>query len=744
MEREEVFELVKNCYNGEPATCIAACPFHLDVKSVLKKIYKGRLEAAQQEMHKTLPFPAMICEICPAPCEEYCQRSTVLHEETISIRMSAQACMQAKEKKERQSYKLPPLPQRAVVVGAGPVGLACALYLSRKRYPVVVFDKNKVWGGSICTHQRFPVYEAEFAKKFESLDVDFRFGEEITDLYQLDEFDVIFIATGKNGENFGLLDSCDTELGTTEIKNVFLGGELLGMSCVEGMAHASMAAKAIESYIQTGSAEHANIQWEKMDCKKNAPHHNVEPAPHIVPAGDVYSVEEAQAEAGRCMQCDCEECMKDCSLLAKYKKKPPRIAIDVAQDGMTRNSVSSACITRETWSCNLCGHCADVCGENVNIGDVFELSRKDRVKSGNYPPAFHGYWLKEMEQAVSESGLMRPAPGETGCDYVFFPGCRLGASNPDYVLASYDALLKQYKKTGVILDCCGIPALWAGEEGRFSEHVERLRKSWEELGKPVVIYACTSCRRTFARFLPEVSLISLYELLEKENMPSVGGTFSIFDSCSAYGMGEVREAVRKLADKAGCETTDYESNGKCCGFGGHIQLANPEFYDEVAMERIEESDFPYLVYCVNCREVFQSHGKASKHILDMVFGLEEKPLTSLEEKRNNNLQVKQTLMENYWAEKFDPEKEEWDDLQIEIPADVLVDMERALIPAGDVKKTIWLNEKNCEGYENEVGEVVCRMVGEYLTCWVRYKKENEIYYIQEVYSHRMHIREDEI
>lgn len=50
MEREEVFALVKDCYNGEPASCIVACPFHLDIKSFLKKAAKGRLGAAQQEI----------------------------------------------------------------------------------------------------------------------------------------------------------------------------------------------------------------------------------------------------------------------------------------------------------------------------------------------------------------------------------------------------------------------------------------------------------------------------------------------------------------------------------------------------------------------------------------------------------------------------------------------------------------------------------------------------------------------
>ncbi len=749
MEREEVFSLVKNCLNGEPATCIAACPFHLDIKSFLKKTAKGRLGAAAQELNQSLPFPKVINEICPAPCEKQCQRQTVLGEDTISIRLLGRTCLQKKEKKERKSYTLPPLEKKAAIVGAGPCGLACALYMSKKRYPVTVFEKEQNWGGSLKNHEKFPIFEEEFFKKFASAEVDFRFGTTVHDLKELQEYGMIYIATGKGGPDFGLLNGCDREFGATSVANVFLGGELLGLSCVEGMAHAQTASKAMESFLQTGNPAYAATQYKKMDCSKNVPHDGARPMPHVTPAGVVYTEEEAQAEAGRCMQCDCEVCVKDCSLLTKYKKKPPRIAIDVAQDGMTRNSVSSACITRQTWSCNLCGHCADVCRENVSVGQMFELSRADRVKSGNYPPAFHGYWLGEMRQAMSETGLVRSAQGENACGYLFFPGCRLGAANPKYVTKSYDALLQEDRNTGIMLDCCGIPALWAGEIDIFQNHLNHIREQWEGLGKPAIIYACASCRRTFERFLPELPIISLYEMLDaggKHGDDSCGNDreYAIFDPCAAAPMPELKAAVRSLAKSSGCRLSDYDNSGKCCGFGGHIQLANPDFYDEIAAERAAETELPYLVYCANCMDVFRTHGKKARHILDFVFGLTDRPVATLEEKRKNNLAVKKAVLNKYWKEEFLPEKKDWETFILYIPQEVIADMERLLIPESEIKKTIWLNEKSGEGFENASGEIVCRMVCDYMTCWVKYKKESGMYHIREVYSHRMHIREDEV
>ena len=179
---------------------------------------------------------------------------------------------------------------------------------------------------------------------------------------------------------------------------------------------------------------------------------------------------------------------------------------------------------------------------------LFELSRKDRVASGAYPPAFHGYRLQEMAHAAGPASLVRPAPGQEGCAYAFFPGCRLGGANPEYVTRAYAALAEKTGSAGVMLNCCGVPALWAGEETLFTAHIDRLRRDWEAIGKPTLVYACASCRRVLSRFLPEIPLVPLYELLEPAGTDGTPwAEAALFDPCAAAGMGELKEAVRTLA-----------------------------------------------------------------------------------------------------------------------------------------------------------------------------------------------------
>src|SRR5690606_27411586 len=113
------------------------------------------------------------------------------------------------------------------------------------------------------------------------------------------------------------------------------------------------------------------------------------------------------------------------------------------------------------------------------------------------------------------------------------------------------------------------------------------------------------------------------------------------DPCAARDYREMQLAVRKLAAEAGIEVEELKERHRCCGYGGHIRVANPSLYEEITGNRAAASEEPYLVYCANCREVFASRGKASAHILDVAFGLEPAPrIPTLQEKRENSLRVK--------------------------------------------------------------------------------------------------------
>ena len=62
------------------------------------------------------------------------------------------------------------------------------------------------------------------------------------------------------------------------------------------------------------------------------------------------------------------------------------------------------------------------------------------------------------------------------------------------------------------------------------------------------------------------------------------GKFSVFDPCTARHVEPLQQAVRNLAGKVGVKTEELPKGDMhgCCGYGGHVAVTNPEYYDYVA------------------------------------------------------------------------------------------------------------------------------------------------------------------
>ncbi|SHI21396.1 NADPH-dependent glutamate synthase beta chain [Sporobacter termitidis DSM 10068] len=408
MKLEESNAYVARCFNGEPASCSFACPFSLDIRSYLEKVSKGRWAPAYKLLRNAVVFPAVVAALCPQPCRGHCQR-TQLGDEALAMSDLETACVRYAKNRKAELYVIPPKTQRIAVVGAGPAGLACALSLAQKRYIVTVFDKAPGWGGSLRRHPRFSEFEEDFMLQFSGVEAEFRYDTEITGLGALDDYDAVYVATGRSGADFGLLDSWDRALLTTSNPKVFLGGELTGEDLMEAIALGNEASKIIESYLLAGKASRAPGP-DRTNCERYLRHDGEAKKPLVQKSeGEVYTEEEAKAEAARCFQCDCDYCEASCEMLKSFRKKPKKLGLEVFTDSSANSLVSTHTLTRETYSCNICGHCKAVCPVNVDMGDLLQFSRTDRVAQGLQVPAFHDYWLREMDFNSTE-GAYASAP----------------------------------------------------------------------------------------------------------------------------------------------------------------------------------------------------------------------------------------------------------------------------------------------------------------------------------------------
>lgn len=224
-------------------------------------------------------------------------------------------------------------------------------------------------------------------------------------------------------------------------------------------------------------------------------------------------------------------------------------------------------------------------------------------------------WMssEDMKQAKENSLVRCPQNEETWeeyetSEYAFFPGCQLAAAEPEHVIKAYDSLRFQMPDTAIFLQCCGLPAKWENNTDMFAANLADIRSKWEALGKPTLIMACMSCMKNFQDNLPEIPVVSLYEMLVKFNIS--GGCNS--ENYSYFTLSQDHEkstedAVRALTDGVGAK-----------------------------LHTMDETEFPMLTHCVNCRDMLKKDGHESLYALELIFGMSDSNLHLIHEHDHNH------------------------------------------------------------------------------------------------------------
>jgi NADPH-dependent glutamate synthase beta subunit-like oxidoreductase len=153
MRLEDATNYTAKCFNGEPASCSYACPFHLDLRSFMDKAAKGKWSSAYKTLRNAVVFPAIVAALCPEPCRDHCQRKQIGDEALMVATLSRPVSGSRKTRsrtatRSRRKIKASPLSARV------PRPFLRAI-LAGKRYRVVVFEKEAGWGGALRAHDSF-------------------------------------------------------------------------------------------------------------------------------------------------------------------------------------------------------------------------------------------------------------------------------------------------------------------------------------------------------------------------------------------------------------------------------------------------------------------------------------------------------------------------------------------------------------------------------------------------------------
>ena len=131
--------------------CTAGCPAGEDIRgyqNILRGVekFEKRWEAAFYRIAEVNPFPAVMGRVCPAPCQDTCNRQYV--DETVSINAVEHAigeyAIQNNLPFEKPAFCTG---KRIAVVGSGPAGLSVAYQLRRKGHEITLFEAFDKLGG---------------------------------------------------------------------------------------------------------------------------------------------------------------------------------------------------------------------------------------------------------------------------------------------------------------------------------------------------------------------------------------------------------------------------------------------------------------------------------------------------------------------------------------------------------------------------------------------------------------------
>ncbi|MDR1607111.1 MAG: 4Fe-4S dicluster domain-containing protein [Deltaproteobacteria bacterium] len=753
MEKEVLLALENRCTYEEPPVCQSFCPLHVDARAIVQRLLEGKPAEARKLLDRQMPLAQLTGWLCEGACKERCLRRDL----GSSVNMPLLERYVIQNSKSVKPFPMPASTNKIAAIGSSLGSMILASEMSRKGHKVT-FYLTGPQGGSLLKVKELPeTVLTEAWDLLSSLGNSFETApaqspEFLAEL--LDNYRAVMVDQGDPSVNTQALGLTDEDLATDPLTkespraNIFLAPpESVAWPFLEAMAAGKGAAISLDRIFQ---GVKPNLAREKelpfattlvVDTAQVTPQEPLTPANPWEP-----SAEEIKAEAERCLQCSCQACLNVCPHLRHFKGYPKKYAREMYNNIITAYGIRSSNII--ITSCLECDLCKEVCPHGADVGSFIRLARKEMIDTNHMPAAAHEYALEDLVSAnAPDTSFFRPPPGQTQAERIFFPGCQLVASRPETLLKTYEHLNKALGGVGLFSSCCGAPARWSGRGQLTGQIASAIQKVWRENAEPTFILACPSCQLFFAAELPEIKVVSLWDVLSQLPPPAKVSPLALTlrDPCAARYDENLQKNARRLLTVFAPNFKEPHFSGrlaKCCGYGGLGGHVNPPLALEFTQDAIAESQGPLVAYCVMCRDRYRQAGAPSLHLLDILFetnlnDIMERPGPNLTQRRDNRLLFRRLALNAFWREE-EPMPSPCP-YEIVIPEELWAKMEKRRILRRDVEAVIESAAQTGPLFFNQdTGHSLTNLRPRQVTFWVEYEQDPAgRYLIHDVWCHRM-------
>lgn len=718
--QKELHEREAVCTREDPPACTAACPLHIDMRTVCAHAAKGNFSKAAGVIRSATPFLHLLSKNCGGTCTAECTLSKM--GDGIALQALERACALYGGSGAVNRFMIPKKNKKTAVFGDGLFSLACCWELGKKGYEMIWYTMRSSMKEVLL---EWGLTEEEAVSELTAFQ-GFRIAVKTQDVLSENRMDELI-----SGMDAALISP---ELHWSRLpEGAFSGRSYEAAEWI--LAEARRTSLLADCYMQGVLKSDGKKEKDLRESRLFVTMDGVEGSGALTDVEHVTK-ENAMAEAARCIQCQCLECIKGCAYLQHYKRNP-KAAIREIYNNLSivmGNHMANGMIN----ACDECGQCKAACPNGFDYPDVCRIARQTMVETKKMPPSAHEFALLDQQFSNGEAFLARSQPGFETCRYLFFPGCQAAAVSPDTVGAAYEDLCRRLPDgVGLVLGCCGAISKWAAREELLKEALEKFHKAWTQMGEPTVICACPTCKNMFDEHMG-IQTVGIWKVLTELGVEKVTDrTVAVHDACGARGNAGMQEEVRAFVRALGGKIREIPYSrdiAPCCGYGGLVKYANPEVSRKKAEFAAGRTKEQLLTYCMACRDQFSRAGADTCHILELAYGVKPAPVPDLSGRRVNRLQLKQRLLKEVWKEELEMETM----LPVTYAEGAEALMEERMILKSDVDAVLKAYETSGEAvYDREKGCFAANLRIGNVTFWVKFKKEEDAYTVCGAYSHRM-------